>query len=173
MLFHVCDPSCVPIDGKSAHLAETDSSGYSVSFPADWLLARFLAESVTTNGTVAGNALSNQTRDFPGAIIDSLRSALRPHLHDSELTVAKAAKLCGYDRRRLSRKLREIGTTLSKEITQLRVDKASQQLVNTNHPVADIAEAVGFTDPTVFSRAFKKWTGQSPREYRRTHKSPD
>jgi AraC-like DNA-binding protein len=84
-----------------------------------------------------------------------------------------AARICGHDRRRLSRELREQGTTLSKEIAKLREEKASQGLAGTNRRVSEIAQTVGFTDPTVFSRAFKNWTGQSPREYRRTHRSPD
>jgi AraC-like DNA-binding protein len=110
---------------------------------------------------------------MPRSLLDSLRSALRPHLHESDLTADRAAKICGHDRRRLSRELRDLGTTLSKEITKLRADRASRELIDTDQPVAEIAEAVGFTDPTVFSRAFKNWTGQSPREYRRTHRSPD
>jgi AraC-like DNA-binding protein len=109
--------------------------------------------------------------EFPRSLLDSLRTALRPHLHDSDLTVGRAAKLCGHDQRRLSRELRELGTSLSKQITQLRAEEASRQLVDTDHPVAEVAEAVGFTDPTVFSRAFKNWTGKSPRDYRRTQRS--
>ena len=95
------------------------------------------------------------------------------YLHEQGLTADKAAKICGYDRRRLSRELRERGTTLTREIAGLRAEQASRDLVKTDHRIADIAQAVGFTDPTVFSRAFKKWTGQSPREYRRTHRPTD
>ena len=111
--------------------------------------------------------------EMPRSLLDSLRSALGPHLHEVNLTADKAARICGHDRRRLSRELRAMGTTLSKELTKLRTDKASRALVDTDRKVAEIAEAVGFTDPTVFSRAFKNWTGQSPREYRRTHKPPN
>ena len=110
---------------------------------------------------------------MPQSLLESLQIALRPHLQDTDLTAEKAAKICGHDRRRLSRELREMGTTLTKEITQLRSEKATRALADTEQPIAEIAEAVGFTDPTVFSRAFKNWTGQSPRDYRRTHRSPD
>jgi len=108
--------------------------------------------------------------EMPRSLLDSLRSALGPHLHDNALTADKAAKICGHDRRRLSRELREMGTTLSKEITKLRTDKASRALVDTDRKVAEIAEAVGFADPTVFSRAFKNWTGQSPQQFRKSHR---
>ena len=52
-----------------------------------------------------------------------------------------------------------------------REEKAADELNSTTRRVSEIAQSVGFTDPTVFSRAFKNWTGQSPQEYRRTHKS--
>jgi AraC-like DNA-binding protein len=91
-------------------------------------------------------------------------------LHEPDLTVAKAAKLCGYNKRRLSRELRDEGTTISKEVAKLRAERAKKNLADTNQRVAQIALTVGFTDPTVFSRAFKNWTEQSPQEYRRNHK---
>jgi AraC-like DNA-binding protein len=99
--------------------------------------------------------------------------ALEPHLDDSNLTVGRAARICGIDHRRLARALRSRGTTISREIANLREEKAAGQLIGTELSVAVIGESVGFTDPTVFSRAFKRWTGQSPQEYRRMHKSPE
>jgi len=166
VLFTVADPECIPASCEVYRVAKGDRSGVKISFPSQWLFKRF--EKSHFNSRLREESSSG----IPRSLRDSLRTALRPHLHESDLTADRAAKICGHDRRRLSRDLREIGTTLSKEIAQLRTDKASQQLVDTDRPVADIAESVGFTDPTVFSRAFKKWTGQSPREYRRTHKSP-
>jgi AraC-like DNA-binding protein len=38
--------------------------------------------------------------------------------------------------------------------------------------VAEIGEALGFHNPASFTRAFKLWTGQSPRTYRNTHSDP-
>ena len=167
VLFSVADPECIPANKEIYRVAKGDRSGVKISFPSQWLFERFEKSQLKSK-------LDKETsQEIPRSLLDSLRIALRPHLHESDLTADKAAKICGHDRRRLSRALRDMGTTLSKEIMQLRADKASQQLVDTDHPVAAIAEAVGFTDPTVFSRAFKNWTGKSPREYRRTHQSSD
>ena len=44
---------------------------------------------------------------------------------------------------------------------------AIEELVHTDRPVAEIGEALGYQSPASFTRAFKSWTGQSPREYRR------
>jgi AraC-like DNA-binding protein len=167
VLFTVSDPECIPPSNQNYRVADGGRSGVKISFPSQWLFERF------EKSNFKSRLAKESPREIPRSLLNSLRTALRPHLHDSDLTADKAAKICGHDRRRLSRELREMGTTLSKEITQLRADKASQQLVDTDHPVAEIAESVGFTDPTIFSRAFKNWTGQSPREYRRTHKPPN
>lgn len=167
VLFNVADPECIPANNEVYRVAKGGRSGVQISFPSQWLFVRF--EKSHFNSSL-GKELSHE---MPRSLLDSLRSALRPHLHESDLTADRAAKICGHDRRRLSRELRDMGTTLSKEIANLRADRASRELVDTDQPVADIAEAVGFTDPTVFSRAFKNWTGQSPREYRRTHRSPE
>ena len=166
VLFTVADPECIPASNENYRIAKGDRLGVRVSFPSKWLFERFDTSNFNAR-------LSNESSlEMPRSLLDALRSALRPHLHENDLTADKAAKICGHDRRRLSRELREQGTTLSREIMALRTDKASRDLVDTDHPVAEIAEAVGYTDPTVFSRAFKNWTGQSPRDYRRTHKSP-
>ena len=166
VIFKVANPDCIPAGDRQYRIATGDSSGVQISFPSEWLFERFERSLFDTS---AGERVSSE---IPHSLIESVRTALRPHLHENGLTADKAARICGHDRRRLSRELRERGTTLSKEIARLRAEQASRDLADTNQRVADIAQNVGFTDPTVFSRAFKNWTGQSPQEYRRTHKSP-
>ena len=166
VLFTVADPHCIPPNNDTYRIAKGGSSGVRVSFPTQWMFETFEKSQFNSRLNKESSA------EMPRSLLDSLRSALGPHLHEGNLTADKAARICGHDRRRLSRELRAMGTTLSKEITRLRTDRASRALVDTDRKVADIAEAVGFADPTVFSRAFKNWTGQSPREYRRTHRSP-
>lgn len=164
-VFHIVDPDCVPSWARVCQVIRSDGAGVKVSFPAVWLFQPFEKSRFCANSRVEKSAL------IPGTLLDTLRIALLPHLQDSDLTAEKAASICGYDRRRLARDLRALGTTLAKEITKLRSETAARALTDTDQPIAKIAEAVGFRDPTVFSRAFKNWTGQSPREYRRTHES--
>ena len=149
---------------EKLRIAEGDRSGINISFPSRWLLQSFEASRLHTG------AVEEAPQSIPESLLESVRSALRPHLHDPDLTVGKAARICGYTQRRLANELRGEGTTLSKEISYLRARKAEHQLGNTRRRVADVAQDVGFTDPTVFSRAFKKWTGQSPQAYRRSQK---
>jgi AraC-like DNA-binding protein len=166
VLFRVAEPELIPASAKAFRIARGDRSGVRITFPTAWLFERFETTHFHKGPEPAAIGY------MPRSLVGSVRSALQPHLHDPGLTVEKAATICGYHRRRLSRELRKQGTTISKEIARLRSERASNDLASTNRRVAEIAQTVGFTDPTVFSRAFKNWTGQSPQEYRRNHKSP-
>jgi len=166
VLFRVADPTCVPNNDDDYRIAKGGTSGVQITFPSQWLFERFEKSSFSRSVSTGSPG------EIPRSMISSVRTALLPHLHETDLTVDKAAKICGYNRRRLAKELRDEGTTISREIARLRAQRASDDLVNTNRRVAEIAETVGFVDPTVFSRAFRNWTGQSPQEYRRTHKSP-
>ncbi len=165
VMFTVADPACIPPTSEPYRIAAGDVYGVRITFPSRWLFEAFEKSHFHT-------ASKTEQGHIPVSLIDSVRSALKPHLHETDLTVDKAARICGFNRRRLSRELRDEGTTLSKEIARLRARKAGRALSESDRRVAEIAQSVGFTDPTVFSRAFKNWTGQSPQNYRRSHRSP-
>ncbi len=55
-------------------------------------------------------------------------------------------------------------------VIALKKRRAAEYLVETARSVVEIATAVGFTDSTSFARAFKSWTGESPRDYRKNRK---
>ena len=164
VLFRVADPAVIPATASRLRVAKGDNRGIQVKFPTAWLFERFEKSSFHVDSPAYN--ITNP----PNSLIGSVRQALIHHLHEPGLTVDKAANICGYKKRRLSKDLREEGTTLAKEIAKLKTERAGQRLANSDSRIADIAQAVGFKDPTVFSRAFKNWTGQSPQEYRKTHR---
>lgn len=58
------------------------------------------------------------------------------------------------------------GENLFDNINRMRLEKAKEYMVETDMKVYQISEAVGFEDTGYFSRAFKKYTGFTPKEYR-------
>jgi AraC-like DNA-binding protein len=64
------------------------------------------------------------------------------------------------------RKLNDEGSTFQQIKDLLRRDRAIYFLTTQSLAVSEIAEKVGLSDPSVFARAFKSWTGLSPRDYR-------
>jgi AraC-like DNA-binding protein len=164
IVFKVADPDAVPPLQEKVRILKGDHSGTQVSFPSGWLFEAF--EKKPIHSEPAGHGFSYP----PASLIEAVHIALLPHMHEPDLNVDRAAIICGYNKRRLAKQLRSKGTTLGKEIASLRAERAREDLVNSDQRISDIAQSVGFTDPTIFSRAFKNWTGQSPQEYRKTHR---
>jgi len=161
VLVKVADPDAVPPMLEPLRIVKGDYRGIQLSFPTEWQFEPFEKTAFQT-----GNRIPAASQ-LPGSLIDSIHHALSPHIHESNLTVDRAAGICGFTRRRLARDLRQRGTTLAKEIAHLRAMRAGKVLVESDCRISEVALCVGFLDPTVFSRAFKNWTGQSPQEYRK------
>lgn len=68
--------------------------------------------------------------------------------------------------RTLKRRLHEEGTSFQALLDQVRQRDAQQLLSNPALAIKQVAEAVGYSDPANFARAFTKWTGVSPRAWR-------
>lgn len=60
----------------------------------------------------------------------------------------------------------ETGETINDFLTKVRVEKAKELLKDARNKAYDICYAVGYADPSYFSKLFKKYTGVSPSEYR-------
>ncbi|HZG58858.1 response regulator transcription factor [Paenibacillus sp.] len=64
---------------------------------------------------------------------------------------------------------KETGHTFSDYLTRIRMEKAKTLLADPQLKIADIIDLVGFSDPSYFSKAFKKYTGVSPNQFRSRH----
>jgi AraC-like DNA-binding protein len=67
----------------------------------------------------------------------------------------------------LRRRLRSEGQSFASIKEEIRSTLAQSLLRESDLSVADIACEVGFTEPSAFHRAFRKWTGASPAAFRR------
>lgn len=78
------------------------------------------------------------------------------------------ASRCCMSSRTLKRKLAEHGVTFSELVATIRRDEAQLRLAEGRLSVEQIAGQLGYRDPANFTRAFKAWTGETPRQYRET-----
>ena len=69
----------------------------------------------------------------------------------------------------LHRRLREEGTSFQQLKDLCRKNAAINYLASGSHTTQQLAELMGFSDSSTFHRAFKKWTGLTPQEYRQRH----
>ena len=73
----------------------------------------------------------------------------------------------GLSRRTFNRRLAEYGTTFQHELDAVRFEVSAKQLLRgTTLQVTEIAMALGYAQLTPFLRAFRRWTGMSPRLWR-------
>ena len=86
-----------------------------------------------------------------------------PLLHTGELGIDLIAGRMGLSRQTLYRKLKAEGVTFETVMDDLRHRMALHYLDGQKVSVNETAYLVGFSEPSAFSRAFKRWTGRSPR----------
>ena len=81
-------------------------------------------------------------------------------------SVRGMASALGMSEREVRRKLRAEGTSYREIYDDVRSQVAMKYLRDTTLPVESIAAAIGFDDAANFRRAFRRWTGKTPTEYR-------
>ncbi|HEY9624973.1 MAG TPA: AraC family transcriptional regulator [Crinalium sp.] len=81
-------------------------------------------------------------------------------------TVTAIASGLAMSTRQLQRALKVEGTSFQKLLDQIRQDIALQYLKDPTIPIHSIAFLLGFSEPSAFNRAFKRWTGKTPGDYR-------
>lgn len=91
---------------------------------------------------------------------------LTNRLHTAEVSIDAVAGKLGMGRHTLFRKLRAEGLTFKQVLNELRHKLATQYLSERKLAVNETAYLLGFSDPAAFSRAYKRWTGHSPRDVR-------
>ena len=85
-----------------------------------------------------------------------------------DLSMEHIASELGVSRQTLFRKLKSENVTFETVLDELRHKMAMHYLEGAKMTVSQTAHLVGFKDPAAFSRAFKRWTGSSPRAYFQT-----
>jgi AraC-like DNA-binding protein len=83
------------------------------------------------------------------------------------ITVERVSKALGMSCRTLQRRLSEHDLTFRDVLARVRLEMAQKLLRQTDLPMLEIADRLGYQKPGAFSRAFAQWTDQLPSEYRK------
>jgi AraC-like DNA-binding protein len=84
-------------------------------------------------------------------------------------TMAQVAHRLGITPRTLARHLDRHGLTFRQVLDERRHQEACTMLVSGAQPVEEIASRLGYNDPANFTRAFRRWSGCTPTQYRQRH----
>ncbi|MDT8283111.1 MAG: AraC family transcriptional regulator, partial [Gammaproteobacteria bacterium] len=101
-----------------------------------------------------------------GDIVQQVRSIILNNLSDGQVSDKLVARELNLSERSMQRRLKEHKTTFRYLLDGVREMVAKQYIENPMNRMSDIAFLIGFSEQSAFSRAFKKWTGKSPVEYR-------
>lgn len=101
--------------------------------------------------------------------LESLRQLLRSLLRDGYPNIDLAAEMAGMSSRSLQRRLAENDLSYSHVIEKVRFEMAAELLQDADIKLIEISAELGYTDAANFTRAFKRWAGISPREFRNQH----
>ncbi len=103
-----------------------------------------------------------------GQLAQALRTWIAAQLQGRPPTRAQAARVLGLSERTLARRMAAEGLSFSGLLDEVRRESALRALTQTRRPLAEIGQALGYAEPSVFNRAVRRWTGQTPGAWRRT-----
>lgn len=184
ILRDLCGPDWMPIEVRFAHREpgdvgpfrrffqaplRFDAEQYAVVFSATWLarrlpemdpdLRRLLQQQI--------DKLEDQNEDdFP----EQVRSVLRHALVTDHSAAHQIAALFSVDRRTLNRRLNALGTGFREVVDEVRFEIARQMIEDSAMEIVQIAALLNYANASAFTRAFRRWSGTTPAQWRVTKK---
>lgn len=105
----------------------------------------------------------------PPDLVARVRHAIEAGFHAGDPGLPSVARRLAMSPRTLQRRLREHGVLFNDLLDATRYRAATAYLAQGDVAGAEIAYLLGFSDQSSFHRAFKRWSGQTPSDYRRRH----
>lgn len=102
-----------------------------------------------------------------------VRLILQSILPTGEARLEVVARLLEQHPRSLQYALQNQSLNFRQLLDEVRYNEARQQLQLSNQSITDLALHLGYADETAFSRAFKRWSGQAPRQWRQLNRAAD
>ena len=103
-------------------------------------------------------------------LVDEVRRRIGRLLPEHNPDIATVAAGMALSVRTLQRQLSEAGTSFIQELGAVRREIAERYLRETRLGLVDIAQLLGYSEHSAFTRSFIRWTGMPPLEYRRQHR---
>ncbi len=126
---------------------------------ADPAVAQFLKR-------LADERLVDQGDD---SLTQRVAAAIEVRLRDPALSQDDVATDLGMSVRTMQRRLREEGHNYTQILDRVRREVAERLLRAGSHAVYEVADELGYAEPASFTRAFRRWTGQAPRDFAVAH----
>jgi AraC-like DNA-binding protein len=136
-----------------------------------------LAQSVVNPDPVVEAAMLRYIEDVNSRFVGDgttgrVRQAILGALQAGEPTLDTVAQKVGTSPRTLQRRLRDEATSFQQVLDEVRREAALTHMRSRRATIDEVAFMLGFEKPSSFHRAFKRWTGLTPGEFRRQSMTP-
>lgn len=97
---------------------------------------------------------------------DRVRALVLEEREAGRLTMQEVSRRLGLSERSLRRRLDDEGVSYAAVVKEAIAEAAQRRLRDASVPIKGIADQLGFSEPSAFHRAFKRWTGMTPQQFR-------
>lgn len=97
-----------------------------------------------------------------------VRAVIAQILRDGEPRISDVARQLGMTARTLQRRLQDEALGFTALVDEARLQLARRYLADESLSISEVSFALGYSEPSAFTRAFKRWSGLAPVEYRET-----
>jgi len=108
----------------------------------------------------------------PNDVVSDLRRILLTRLAQGDSNIESVARSMGTSVRSLQRRLTYRGSSYQDVLDSIRREAAGQYLSDRNLSISEVGYLLGYSEPAAFHRAFKRWHGSTPHEFRLAHRPP-
>jgi AraC-like DNA-binding protein len=176
----LCGPAFRPVEAQFAHRPPEDVAPFrqffrvplrfdaernALVFVADWLNRPLQAADPELRRLLLNQIEALEAR-HGGAFPDQVRGVLRTALLTDDASVGRVAALFSMHSRTLSRRLAAHDIGFRQLVDEVRFEIARQMLEDTMMDVIQIAELLDYADASAFTRAFHRWSGTTPAQWR-------
>jgi AraC-like DNA-binding protein len=146
---------------------------YELVFPSTFLEARPRNWDARLSSVLEEHVTNLLDAVPPRDFVASVRNALQARFSEGDASLEAVARALHLSARTLRRRLSDHKTSFREQIEELRAELGRARVADNSRPLKAIAAELGFSDQSTFQRAFKRWTGLTPAQYRERHgKSP-
>ncbi|GGB56993.1 HTH-type transcriptional regulator VirS [Roseibium aquae] len=110
--------------------------------------------------------LTKLRTEAAGNIVEMARRAVAQRMEQGSCTLETVAETLQLPPHTLQRRLRAEGTTIRGLVEEWRRHRALSLVTNTRLPLSQVSDALGYSEQSVFTQAFRRWYGAPPKRYR-------
>ncbi|MDB5985103.1 MAG: AraC family transcriptional regulator [Nevskia sp.] len=136
-------------------------------FPSEMLKRRIcgsVAEQTRTSAQIPA-LLRRQATAID--LLGELRLQITRAMKDGGVSIVDSAATLGMSERTLQRRLGEFGLSYNSFVERIRFELSQRYLQQAHLPLTEIGYLLGYSELSAFSRAFRRWAGESPQSFRR------